>query len=242
MRLGCLFDHMQAPFQSAVQPRWEGEGMEPVPHLPDSRLTHSSLKIHAALSCLTSNMPGLKLTAHWCHLIMLSPLSLFPNEELRWDAGEHLTSSVHLTVQQFTQLKKFQDLKDWRLDSCYKKEPLVICFFVLISDTLLISELWSPLYALWKGDVYVTFYLDQEKLQIHAGRIVIRCNPIAQTSRHIVLKNSCLLSRERSAKSCRWLLSRRRKKYEELRQQRCLRRFWRDCCAEKCKKGATNLQ
>lgn len=122
--------------------------MEPVSHLPDSRLTHSSLKIHAALFCLTSNMPGLKLTAHWCHLIMLSPLPLFPNEELHWDAGEHLTSSAHLTVQ-FTQLKKFQDLKDWRLDSCYEKEPLVI-YFVLISETLLISELLSLLYPLWK--------------------------------------------------------------------------------------------
>lgn len=133
---------MQAPFQSAVQPRWEGEGTEPVSHLPDGRLTHSSLKIHAALFCLTSNMPGLKLTAHWCHLIMLSPLSLFPNEELGWDAGEHLTSSAHLAVRQFTQLKKFQDLKDWRLDSRYKKkEPLVICSFVLILETLLISEL-----------------------------------------------------------------------------------------------------
>lgn len=170
--------------------------MEPVSHLPDSRLTHSSLKIHAALFCLTSNIPGLKLTAHWCHLIMLFPLSLFPNEELRWDAGEHLTSSAHLTVRQLTQLKKFRDLKDWRLDSCYKKEPLVICFF----ETLLISELLSLLYPLWKGDVHVTFYLDQEKLQIHAGCIVIRCHPIAQTSCRIVLENSCLLSRERSAK------------------------------------------
>lgn len=221
---------MQAPFQSAVQPRWEGEGTEPVSHLPDGRLTHSSLKIHAALFCLTSNMPGLKLTAHWCHLIMLSPLSLFPNEELGWDAGEHLTSSAHLAVRQFTQLKKFQDLKDWRLDSRYKKRAtshLLLRFnFRGVVDFWTITTL---LYPLWKGDVYVTFYLDQGKLQIHAGRIVIRCDPIAQTSRHIVLKDSCLLSRERSAESCRWPLSRRRKKYEELRQQHCLRRFWRDC-------------
>lgn len=216
---------MQAPFQSAVQPRREGEGMEPVSHSPDSRLTHWSLKIHAVLFCLTSNMPGLKLTAHWCHLIMLSPLSLFPNEELCWDAGEHLTSSTHLTVRRFTQLKKFQDLKD----SCYKKRAT--SHLRLLFNFRDIVDFWTiiTVVSAMKRGCVCDIQLDQEKLQIHAGRIVIRSDPIAQTSRRIVLKNSCFLSRERSAKSCRWPLSQRRKEYEELRQQHCLRRFWKDC-------------
>lgn len=220
---------MQAPFQSAVQPRWEEEGMEPVTLLPDSRLTHSSLKIHASLFCLTSNMPGLKLTAHWCHLIMLSSLSLFPNEELRWDAGEHLTSSVHLTVWQFTQLKKFQDLKDWRLDSCYRKEPLAICFFFLISETLF--HFWT----------IITVVLAMKRRCVcdilsGSGEVADTCRSHCDQMRsncpdkppYCVEKLLLFISRK-ICKSCRWLLSRRRKKYEELRQQHCLRRFWRDC-------------